>query len=161
MFSKLFWPILLQVLGIVVVIAEFVLPSMGLLMVVAIGLFGYSIYLVFTHVSVMAGITFSAVDACLIPILVIIGIKMLAASPVTLRNTLSSKDGTFSQPPEWANLVGVSGAAVTDLRPAGAALINSKRYDVVSRGDFITKGSPVIVLSVEGNRIVVKKTDIT
>ncbi|MBN1307719.1 MAG: hypothetical protein JXA18_07375 [Chitinispirillaceae bacterium] len=157
MAGKLLWPVVLQLLGIVVIIAEFILPSMGLLSVTAIGLFGYSLFLVFSKVSPMAGMTFVIVDVCLIPLLVIAGIKLLAASPVTLRASLDAKNGATTQPSEWASLVGASGSAATDLHPAGAALINGKRFDVVSRGDFIPKGSAVTVASVEGNRIVVEQ----
>lgn len=156
MLGKIFWPLLLQVIGVAAVIAEFILPSMGLLTVVALGLFGFSLYLVFSQVSPSAGFIFVAVDVCLIPILIIIGVKVLARSPVTLRTSLESKDGTRSQPPEWEKLVGVSGTAVTDLHPSGTALLAGKRFNVVSRGDYIPKESTVIVVSVEGNRIVVK-----
>lgn len=156
----LFWPFLLQILAVIVIIAEFILPSMGILTVTALGLFGFSLYIVFTKVSTMAGVTFVAVDICLIPVLLIVGVKLLAASPVTLRTTLDSKDGAQSQPPEWMLLVGTSGKAVTDLRPSGMALINGRRYDVVSRGDYIDKDCSITVISTDGNRIVVKQTDL-
>ena len=156
MTGKLLLPIVLQLLGVVVIIAEFILPSMGLLTVTALGLFGYSLYTVFAKVSPMAGFTFVVIDICLIPVLVIVGTKLLAASPVTLRSSLDAKDGTRSQPPEWEALIGVTGTAVTDLHPAGSATLNRKRYDVVSQGSFIDKGTALVVVSVEGNRIVVK-----
>lgn len=157
--SKLIWPIILQLLGVVVIIAEFILPSMGLLTVIAVGLFGYSLFLVFSHISPMAGLTLVIIDICMIPVLIVAGIKLLAASPAALRASLEAKNGARSQPPEWTALVGAAGTALTDLHPAGAALINNKRYDVVSRGDFVEKGSAVSVVSVEGNRIVVKREE--
>jgi membrane-bound ClpP family serine protease len=156
MAGKLILPIIMQILGIIVIIAEFILPSMGILTVMALGLFGFSLYLVFTQATTMAGFVFVVVDACLIPVLIIVGVKLLAASPVTLRSSLKSIAGAQSQPPEWADLIGKSGEATTDLRPSGSARFNGKRYDVVSRGEYISKGSTVTVLSVEGNRIVVK-----
>jgi len=159
MAGTLFWPFLLQLLAVVVVIAEFILPSMGILTATAIGLFGFSLYLVFTKVSAVAGFIFVAVDICLIPVLVIVGMKLLAASPVTLRTTLDSKEGTQSQPPEWVQLMGCVGSTVTDLHPSGVARINGRRYDVISRGDYITKDSSITVISIDGNRIVVKLTD--
>lgn len=157
MAGKLILPIIMQILGIIVIIAEFILPSMGILTVMALGLFGFSLYLVFTQATTMAGFVFVVVDVCLIPVLIIIGVKLLAASPVTLRSSLKSIAGAQSQPPEWADLIGKSGEAMTDLRPSGSARFNGKRYDVVSRGEYISKGSAVSVLSVEGNRIVVKQ----
>jgi membrane-bound serine protease (ClpP class) len=51
---------------------------------------------------------------------------------------------------------GAKGVAESILRPAGKAIFNeNERYDVVTEGDFIDKGSAIIVLSVQGNRIVV------
>lgn len=155
----LLWPILLQLAGIIVIIAEFLIPSAGLLTVLSIAVFGYSIYLVFANVSVSTGLTFLIFDILLVPIVLFIGIRFLAGSPVTLKATLSSKDGSISQPPEWAQLNGMTGEAITDLRPAGTVKINSKRYDVVSRGEYISKGSTVVVTIVDSNRIVVKKVE--
>ena len=43
----------------------------------------------------------------------------------------------------------------TDAR--GIAHLNDKRYDVVTRGEMLGKGSRVKVIEVSGNRVVVKK----
>jgi membrane-bound serine protease (ClpP class) len=48
---------------------------------------------------------------------------------------------------------------VATLRPAGIARIDGRRVDVVSRGEMIESGSPVRVLSVEGNRVVVVRDE--
>jgi membrane-bound serine protease (ClpP class) len=55
------------------------------------------------------------------------------------------------------SLLGLTGTAVSTLRPAGAARINEQFVDVVSEGDFIEPGTPIQVIEVEGTRIVVKK----
>jgi membrane-bound serine protease (ClpP class) len=52
-------------------------------------------------------------------------------------------------------LLGCTGVAHSDLRPAGLAQINNKRVDVVSDGQMISKGAAITVLEVEGNRVVV------
>ena len=57
----------------------------------------------------------------------------------------------------WENLVHAEGVSQTDLRPAGWVIIDGKRIFVVSEGDFIEKDSKVKVLSVDGNRVVVRK----
>ena len=51
------------------------------------------------------------------------------------------------------------GRTLTALRPAGMALINGKKVDVVSIGDFIDKDIPVQVIDISGNRVVVKITN--
>lgn len=159
MISKLMLPIGLQLLGVIIILAELVLPSGGILTLSACAVFGYSLFLVFKNVSPDIGFIFIGVDIILIPILVLIGIKILAHSPVTLKKSLSKKEGVTSQDSDLQNLVGKTGTVINDLRPAGRALIENKRFDVVSEGDYIDKDCSIIVSSVDGNRIVVKKAE--
>ena len=51
--------------------------------------------------------------------------------------------------------VGKTGAAHTPLRPAGIADLDGVRLNVVTEGDYIESGTPVRVVRVDGNRIVV------
>ena len=86
-------PVVLQLAGVVIIIAEIFLPSGGLLSLIAMGLFGYSLFIVFHDVSTMAGIWFVMADLLIIPTLVMVGLKILARSPATLQETLSSDSG--------------------------------------------------------------------
>jgi membrane-bound serine protease (ClpP class) len=54
-------------------------------------------------------------------------------------------------------LVGRAGVAETPLRPTGKAVVDGRRLDVVSEGDFIERGSAVEVVEVAGTRVVVKR----
>ena len=157
--DSLLLPIILQLVGVVVIIAEIILPSGGILSIVALAIFGYSLFIVFNEISMIIGFSFVAADLILIPVLVIVGLKLLARSPVTLRKTLSRKEGVSSQSSELESYVGRQGNAVTDLRPAGIAVINGKRVDVVTRGEYIEKDSEIIVTAVTGNQIIVRKKD--
>ncbi len=157
--DSLLLPIILQLVGVVVIIAEIILPSGGILSIAALGVFGYSLFIVFNEISMIIGFSFVAADLILIPVLVIVGLKLLARSPVTLRKTLSRKEGVSSQSSELESYVGTQGNAVTDLRPAGIAVINGKRVDVVTRGEYLKKDSAIIVTTVTGNQIIVRKKD--
>jgi len=55
------------------------------------------------------------------------------------------------------DLVGAEGEAVSPLRPSGIAHLNGRRYDVVTQGEMLDRGSRVKVIEVSGNRIVVKR----
>jgi len=55
------------------------------------------------------------------------------------------------------DLVGLEGEAISALRPSGVARLNDKRYDVVTRGDMLSKGARIKVIEVSGNRIVVRE----
>lgn len=159
--SNLSLTVILQLIGVIVIIAEIILPSGGILSVLAAGIFAYSLYVVFHDVSVSAGFVFVTADVIMIPILVIVGLKLLAKSPVTLRTMLSSKEGVTSQPSELDEFLGMEGIAVTDLRPAGTAVINGKRVDVISRGEYLEKNSRIVVSSVTGNQIIVREIEET
>lgn len=157
--GKLVLPIVLQLTGVAVIIAEFIVPTAGVLAILSILVFGFSLYWVFAHVSTNAGFAFVIADLIMIPILVVIGVKMLASSRATLSDALASTEGAVSQPPEWSAVAGKEGVTVTMLRPAGSATIDGRKYDVVSRGDYLEKGAKITVVAVEGNRIVVKKKE--
>jgi membrane-bound serine protease (ClpP class) len=157
--DSLLLPIILQFVGVVVIIAEVILPSFGILTIVALGVFGYSLFMVFHDISKTAGFVLLAADLVLIPVLVILGLKLLARSPVTLRKTLSREEGISSQPPELDSYINMQGTAVTDLRPAGAAVIDGKKIDVVTRGEYLEKDVAIIVIHVTGNQIIVRKKD--
>ena len=150
-------PVFLQIIGFFVIMAEIFIPSFGILTVLAICIFFYSLYTVFTSVSATAGIIFTGVDVVIIPVMIIIGIKILSESKLTLKLRLSKQDGVVSQEKGIETFINKEGKAVTDLRPAGIAMIDSKRLDVVTDAEYIDAGTPVIVTNVTGNRIVVEK----
>ena len=111
--------------------------------------------MVFNDISITAGFILVAADALLIPWLVIVCLKLLAKSPVTLKKELSKINGVTSQSPELETFLGKHGVAITDLRPSGIARINGQRVDVVTRGEYLEKGAKLTVSSVKGNQIIV------
>ncbi len=152
-------PVFLQLVGILVIIAEIIIPSGGILSILATGLFGYSLYLVFTNISASAGMVFVLADLFIVPILVYFGIKFLAKSPVTLRTKLSKEDGVTVQSPDQNDFLGSLGLAITDLRPSGVARIKDERLDVVTRGEYLENQTEIIVIAIRGNQIIVKQKD--
>jgi membrane-bound serine protease (ClpP class) len=60
---------------------------------------------------------------------------------------------------DFRDLVGHAGFATSFLRPAGVASIDGRRIDVLTAGDFVPAGSPIIVTRVEGARIFVDLVD--
>jgi membrane-bound serine protease (ClpP class) len=58
--------------------------------------------------------------------------------------------------PDYRRLIGRIGFATSYLRPTGHAAIDGERVDVLTEGEFVPAGSPVIVTRVEGARIFVR-----
>ena len=67
-----------------------------------------------------------------------------------------SKEG-FTISKGYEKLIGEKGRTSTDLRPSGKVLINDKKYQAMSHGDYIKKGHIIVVDGVEENQILVKK----
>ncbi|MCF8136958.1 MAG: serine protease [Desulfotignum sp.] len=158
MTSYLF-PVLLQVLGLMVIVVEIFVPSLGILAVTAAGILFYSLYLVFTTISFTAGMMFLGVDILMIPVMMVLGFKALGASSLSLHKKLSSKEGVSSQAPDLVTWKGKKGEAITDLRPSGTVMIEGKRLDAVTDGEYVDAGTSVVVTLVSGNRIVVDKNE--
>ena len=82
--------------------------------------------------------------------------KLLFLNRFILEDTISTKEGYVAKESE-VTLIGQDLIAFTDLRPSGTATLNNEKYDVVTEGEFIEKGTTVRVINVEGMRIVVRK----
>jgi membrane-bound serine protease (ClpP class) len=54
-------------------------------------------------------------------------------------------------------VVGVRGVSITMLRPSGKGKLDDHIVDVISEGPFIAPESPIEVVSVSGNKIVVRQ----
>ncbi len=150
-------PILLQVIGILVILAEIFIPSLGLLTAIALSVFFYSLYIVYTTISTTAGMVLAGLDIVLVPVLLIVGMKILARSPLALKRELSKQEGVVSQKEDPKAYINMKGRSVTDLRPAGMAEIHSQRVDVVTDGEYIDADTPIVVTDVSGNRILVEQ----
>jgi membrane-bound serine protease (ClpP class) len=76
---------------------------------------------------------------------------------IELSTTLSAADGYTASRGAAQSLLGATGVAETVLRPAGKGRFGEQLVDVVTDGDFITKGERIKIVAVEGSRVVVTK----
>jgi len=70
------------------------------------------------------------------------------------------RQGGYEAAKSAADMVGTRGVAATPLHPAGIGDFGDKRVNVVARGEFIDKGTPILVAEVHGNRIVVEGCEV-
>ena len=75
----------------------------------------------------------------------------LSRSPLILKET-ETADASVS-PEQW---IGQEGITVTALRPAGQIDIGGVRLNAASSGDFIAKGTAVLVTGTEGDHLVIR-----
>lgn len=67
----------------------------------------------------------------------------------------TSREAGYLSAPVRADLVGVEGVALTDLRPSGTGSFGEERIDVVADGAYLPAGTPIRVVRAEGYRHVV------
>lgn len=151
--------IFLLVLGLVLLVLEiFVIPGFGIA-----GISGIAA-LVAGIVAVSPGWE-QAVFSLLIAIVVTVVLIAFSAKyrktrklwgRLVLWGKLDKEGGYNSANIALEELLGAKGVAATVLRPAGVAIIDTKRIDVVTEGEFIEEGTAVEVIAVEGVRVVVR-----
>jgi membrane-bound serine protease (ClpP class) len=54
--------------------------------------------------------------------------------------------------------LGIQGMTLTPLRPAGIGLFDGERLDITSEGGYVPANTPVIIVRVEGNQLIVRPT---
>jgi membrane-bound serine protease (ClpP class) len=78
---------------------------------------------------------------------------------LVLDTGLSAGEGYASAPESDSQWLGRIGVASTPLHPAGIAEIEGSRVDVVSMGEPVDAGETIEVVRVDGNRIVVRRSN--
>jgi membrane-bound serine protease (ClpP class) len=148
----------------------FVLPGFGVIGVSGIILIGFSLMLsmqdfilprfewewgllIRNAAVVGAGIILSAAG---IAVIALLGPALRIFDPLTLKTRLTGTACGGAEDDRAGALAGMTGAAVSALRPSGNAEIGGRIYSVESEGVFIEKGSLITVTQVRGNRIIVR-----
>lgn len=80
--------------------------------------------------------------------------KSKAFNKLVLSQSEKAEEGFVSYP-SVKELIGKEGIAFTTLRPGGTVEIDGKRIDVVAESEYITQGTKIKVLRVEGIKVVV------
>lgn len=167
------WEILLFAVGLILILLEiFVIPGFGVAGITGIvfTIMGLTLALVrninfdFTFVPkgsfAMSFLMVTVAMAAPLLFLIAFGQKIFSSSTfksMSVEAELSREAGFSVNTFNPANLVGSLATSVTDLRPAGKVQIESERYDVVTDGEFIAKGTQVKVVRIQGTYLVVER----
>ena len=158
--------IVIFILGVVLLLLEiFVIPGFGIVGILGIilmiaGLFSGLVpdFGMTDYSTLSVAIVQLASVFVLSAIFIFLLSKFLPKSTIwnrlILQDNIASKSG-YATRPSFDHLIGAEGTALTTLRPAGTAMINGERIDVVTEGDYINHDSEIIVKAVEGSKVVV------
>ena len=146
--------------GVVLVAVElFVIPGFGVAGVLGFAALAWGIARIFQgNTLTMLGYT-TLIGAALVGLALWLLPNSRLMRPLTLSARLSGspKEETLIVLQSPHELLGQTGTALTDLRPAGTVQIDKLRIDVVTEGGYIARGSDVEVVRVEGNRVTVRE----
>lgn len=85
------------------------------------------------------------------------GKKLHLLNRMVLMDATDTESGYVSNV-NRVELIGQLATTITPLRPAGSIELADERIDVVSEGSYIDKGKSVIIVKVQGSRIVVRES---
>ena len=143
-----------------------VIPGFGIVGLGGIGFMLYGLYLLLLpDVPVGEEIMEQAMDGFIIGLIgAAIGLVLLIRLMMKTKfwdqltsPDIQKKEDGYSNTQGWETLDGLTGVADTDLHPSGWVKIGEQRVFVVSEGGFIDQGKEITVLSVDGNRVLVRE----
>ena len=148
--------VFLLTVGLVLVIAEWVLPSgaagaLGVCALIGAVVLSYREHGFVVGTGVLGGVLVVSVVGT------IAGLKYFPRIGPGKKLLLNTQSG--GQPQELNQLLNKEGEALSPLRPSGVARIEGQRVDVVGEVGHIEPGSRIRVIAVEGRRVVVRKIE--
>lgn len=151
--------VLVFLLGLILMAVEVFMPGFGIFGIAGLVFFVASIVLVSPSTeAAMISLTVALIGTVIITL---IAFKFLKRSPLWNRLVLQrfgNEEQKAEQQKTTENLLHKEGITTTKLRPSGNMLMeNGENISVVSEGAFIDNNERVVVIKIEGNRIVVRK----
>ena len=149
--SDPFFTWLLLGIGVALIFLEVFIPSGGIIGIVALAALGLGIYSFFHQGKILLG-SMTGIGVAVF----VISMFSFMLRRISLTETQNS-DAFTAVDNSLGEIMGRSGVTKSALRPAGVALIDGKRVDVVASRGFIEKDKQVKVIETSGNRVVVKE----
>ena len=146
-------------LGIVLLAIEiFVIPGFGITGILGILGIVAGIFMSFGINNIAQAVLVVFVSLIADIILIIILARFILKSK-GFKNIVALETDTagYHSSVSYDNLLGCEGITDTFFRPSGNIIINDKKYDAITEGEFINKGAKIKVILVEGNKIVIKE----
>ena len=155
--------IMLIILGLILIFAEVLIPSGGIISILAVGSFISGFVFGFQE-GVTQGLILVGGSVILVPVVLTIAFKIFPKTSLGKRmiaqGSDTPKDERQAVVQDEKTLIGQIGITKTQLRPAGAVDISGVAYDVVTEGNVIESEKEVQVVEVSGNRIVVRSVNV-
>lgn len=152
---------LLFIIGLALLLVEvFIIPGFGIAGVLGLAALFGSIFLSTPDPSTaVQSLVIAIIGAA---VLIFIVFRFTPGRKVFKRLVLDMEEtpekGYVAAKQGLVSLIGMQGIAKTTLRPSGTAEFDDAFVDVVTSGEYIEEGTPIVVTNVEGMRVIVKQT---
>jgi membrane-bound serine protease (ClpP class) len=159
---ELLVPFLVLVLAVILIAAEDLLPTGGVLGVLAGGCLLWFLYIGFSQ-STALGIQYLLAELVAVPLVYLTssflidktGLRgLVALQPPELDEVNMTREG-----PELDRLIGLRGRALTTLRPSGMVDFDGRRIDGISEAGLIPSGAAILAVQVRSGRLIVRLED--
>lgn len=152
-----YWILGLFLLGILLLVIEMFIPGFGIFGIMGIISIFSSIVLAFPSVELAIKSVIAASIASFVILFIVF--KYIIKTPVFGKIILATKQdkshGYVASKIKKDNYIGKTGIALTSLRPVGVGIFGKEKLDVITEGDFISKGEKIEIVKVEGTKIIV------
>lgn len=162
MISNLFWPLVMLFIGLGLLVLELVVPSAGVLGILACVTLLAAVTVGFASAGLTGGTLFMALTVILIPLVLTLALRWWQKSAIGRRLLMEPPDEAEVLPAgrlvakDW---VGRKGWALSAMLPAGAVRIADRTLDAITEGLSIEKDEPIVVVAIRDNRLVVRLDD--
>ena len=153
--------VVLFCIGLILVLIEAFMPGFGVAGIT--GIAALAVAVIFAARSFAEGVVYILFVLIIVCILLVLFIVFLSKGRLSSRLVLKDENSSelgYTSSDDYEHLEGRRGKAETPLRPAGRMVIDRRSYDVVTDGEFIARGEDVVVIEVNGNKIIVTKASV-
>lgn len=152
--------LLLFLAGTLLLLLEaFVIPGFGVTGVLGILAMGFSVVLVFGGIysALHAIAKFMGLSMVMTVVLYQLAPRLKLFDRFILKEALTTAEGFVAvDAAPFQDLLHLEGLTLSPLRPSGFVRIGGQKYEVVSDGEFVERNQRVVVIAVEGTKIVVR-----
>lgn len=151
------WAVFIFLAGIVLLIIELMIPGFGLFGIS--GIAALLIGIILSAPTIRQGVITLSISTAAIIIGLPIIIKLTAGSKFMRRLVLTTTEAPsqgYVHAPSKESFLGKTGVAHTVLRPSGSIMVDGEKIDAITDGEYAEKGAKVVVIKVEGGKVIVR-----
>jgi len=153
--------VVLFVAGIVLLMIELFVPGFGIFG--GLGLVALVLCIIFQAKSLLEALLLLLIIGAVVVLIGLVAARSfkrgwLYRSSIVLKDAEQKEQGYVANQ-DLSHFTGKAGKSLTPLRPAGTAVLEGEKADVMTDGEYIPSGASIEVVRVIGSRIFVRQTE--